>query len=204
MCSPSSDQDCESCGCVPGLIFQRSAATEIRRLFAGPLLPGMVLRSKLAPIAPIAPASDGAGFKPFTRTTSATPYRRAVISDVSGPFNIAGEPDIGTEELAGLLRARPVPIRAAVLRSLATAAYALRLTPVEPGWLDLALGVPLMSLERARTELGWTASRSATDALEELMTGMREGADRPTPPLSCATSGPLRVREFLTGMGQRP
>src|SRR6201996_6211300 len=30
----------------PGLIFKREAATEIRRLFIGPLLPGPILRSK--------------------------------------------------------------------------------------------------------------------------------------------------------------
>ncbi len=185
----------------PGLIFQRSAATEIRRLFAGPLLPGTLLRSKLAPIAPAVPRLR---FQAVHSDDVGDAYRRAVLADVSGPFNLAAEPDIGTEELAGLLHARPVPTRAAVLRSLAAAAYALRLTPVEPGWLDLALSVPLMSVERARAELGWTASRSATDALEELVAGIRDGADGPTPPLSRATSGPLRVREFLTGMGQRP
>lgn len=185
----------------PGLIFQRSAATEIRRLFAGPLLPGALLRSRLAPVSPSVPRLR---FQAVHSDDVGDAYRRAVVSDASGPFNIAAEPDIGPKELAGLLRARPVPIPAAALRGVASAAYALRLTPVEPGWLDLALGVPLMSMQRARSELGWTASRSAIDALGELMAGMREGADGPTPPLSRATSGPLRVREFLSGMGERP
>src|SRR3954462_13513089 len=36
----------------PGLIFKRSAATEIRRLFAGPLLPSPLLRRCLVPVIP--------------------------------------------------------------------------------------------------------------------------------------------------------
>ena len=185
----------------PGLIFQRSAATEIRRLFAGPLLPGALMRSALAPVSPAVPRLR---FQAVHSEDVADAYRRAVVSDVRGPFNIAAEPEIGAAELARLLHARPIPVPATAVRGLAAAAFRLRLTPVEPGWLDLALGVPMMSVERAGTELGWTARRTATDALGELMAGMRDGADGPTPPLSRRTSGPLRIREFLSGMGQRP
>jgi hypothetical protein len=33
---------------------------------------------------------------------------------------------------------------------------------------------------------------------------MHAGTDFPTPPLAGASSGPLRVRELLTGIGGRP
>src|SRR2546423_14609869 len=36
----------------PGLIFQREAASEIRRLFAGPLLPSPLVRRGLVPFVP--------------------------------------------------------------------------------------------------------------------------------------------------------
>ena len=39
----------------PGLIFKREAATEIRRLFLGPLVPGVRLRSSLVPVCPEVP-----------------------------------------------------------------------------------------------------------------------------------------------------
>src|SRR3954454_5522733 len=39
----------------PGLIFQREAASEIRRLFAGPLLPSPLLRRGLVPVVPRRP-----------------------------------------------------------------------------------------------------------------------------------------------------
>ena len=53
----------------PGLIFQRSAATEIRRLFVGPFLPGILLRAGLAPFSP---TSTNCAFKRSMRMTSAT------------------------------------------------------------------------------------------------------------------------------------
>ncbi|MFZ0088523.1 MAG: NAD-dependent epimerase/dehydratase family protein [Solirubrobacteraceae bacterium] len=185
----------------PGLIFQRQAATEIRRLFAGPLLPGALLRSRFAPVSP---AVDRLRFQAVHSDDVAQAYRAAVLSDSAGAFNIAAEPVIGAGELAELLDARPVTVPARVVRAAAAATYALRLQPAEPGWVDMALGVPLMSSERARRELGWAPRHSATEALLELVAGMRDGADDDTPPLARSTSGPLRVREFLTGLGGRP
>jgi hypothetical protein len=77
------------------------------------------------------------------------------------------------------------------------------LQPTPPGWLDLALAVPLLDTTRARDELGWTPRKTADGALRELLDGMREGAGDDTPPLSPRTSGPLRVRELVTGVGRR-
>lgn len=68
----------------------------------------------------------------------------------------------------------------------------------------MALGVPLMSTERARAELGWAAQRSSLQTIGELVAGMRDGAEDQTAPLARATSGPARVREFVTGLGKRP
>ena len=76
--------------------------------------------------------------------------------------------------------------------------------PSEPGWVDMALAVPLMDSDRARRELGWTPARRGTDALAELIDAMRRGADYATPPLARATSGPARIRELFTGLGARP
>ncbi len=185
----------------PGLIFKRAAATEIRRLFVGPLLPRAILRSRLIPVSPAVP---GLRFQAVHCDDVGDAYRRAVVGDARGPFNLAADPVIGPEELARLLSARPLKVSPRVLRAAAVASFALRLQPAEPGWLDMALGVPLMSSQRAREELGWTPRHSATETITELMRGMREAADAPTPPLAAATSGPGRVRELLTGIGKRP
>lgn len=185
----------------PGLIFQRSAATEIRRLFVGPFLPRTLLRSGLAPFSPDV---DRLRFQAVHADDVGDAYRRAVVSDARGAFNIAAAPVIGSEELAQMLRARPVKVSRRLLRGAAAATYALRLGPAEPGWVDMALGVPLMSTERAHRELGWAPRHSATTAITELVAGMRAGADDQTAPLARATSGPARVRELITGLGKRP
>ncbi|HET8978366.1 MAG TPA: NAD-dependent epimerase/dehydratase family protein [Solirubrobacteraceae bacterium] len=184
----------------PGLIFKRTAATEIRRLFLGPLLPNIIFRSWLAPISP---AVDGLRFQAVHSDDVGDAYRAAVLSDRAGAFNIAADPVIGPPELARMLNARPVSIPPSVLRAGVAATYALHLQPAEPGWVDMGLGVPLMSTERARRELGWEPRHTAIEALHELAEGLRAGADDDTWPLARSTSGPLRLREFLTGVGHR-
>jgi hypothetical protein len=96
-----------------------------------------------------------------------------------------------------------VPIPPALLRIGADLTWKLRLQPTPKGWVDMGLGVPVMSTERIRTELGWSAKRSAGEALLDLLAGMRDGSDADTPPLAVDTSGPLRVREVATGVGQK-
>jgi hypothetical protein len=67
----------------------------------------------------------------------------------------------------------------------------------------MALGVPIMSTQRARTELGWTPRHSAADALLELLDGLRDDAGAPTPRLASAAGGRFRTRELLSGIGAR-
>lgn len=185
----------------PGLIFKREAATEIRRLFAGPFLPGSLLRPALIPLVPDLARLR---FQAVHSLDVGEAFRLAALSDARGAFNLAGDPPIGPAELARVFHARTLKLPVAPVRALAAATYALRLQPSEPGWLDMALAVPLMDSGRARRELGWNPRHSALDALSELLAGMRVGSDLDTPPLARSTSGPGRLREFLTGVGGRP
>jgi UDP-glucose 4-epimerase len=184
----------------PGLIFKREAASGIRRLFAGPLLPGRLVRPELIPVVP---KLDRLVFQAVHSYDVGEAYRLALVGDFRGPVNVAAEPVLDPDELARALGARPVPVPRAVLRAGAAASYKLRLQPSEPGWLDMGLGVPVMDVTRAREELGWRPEHSAVDALLDLMRGMREGAGLDTPPLKPGGAGPLRAREFLSGVGAR-
>jgi UDP-glucose 4-epimerase len=184
----------------PALIFKADAATEIRRLFAGPFLPRALLRPGLIPFVPDVPRLR---FQAVHSLDVGDAYRLALVSDARGPFNVAADPTIGPRELADIFRARRIKLPPSVLRGAAAATFALRLQPTEAGWVDMALGVPLLDSARARRELGWQPTRTATEALSELIEGMRAGADYQTPPLARATSGPGRIREFLTGVGAR-
>lgn len=184
----------------PGLIFKGDAASGIRRLFAGPLLPTPLLRRRLIPIVP---ALERLRFQAVHSLDAGAAYRLALLGDVRGAFNVAAEPVLDPPELGRLLGARPVPVPRRALRAAVDLSWKLRLQPTPPGWLDLALGVPLMDTTRARTELAWTPQHTAGEALLELIDAMRRGDGLETPPLEPGNAGPGRVRELLTGVGGR-
>jgi nucleoside-diphosphate-sugar epimerase len=182
----------------PALTFKRVAASEIRRYFLGPLVPGSLARAEAIGVVPKvkrlrtqAVHTDDVG----------QAYRLAVVGDARGPFNLAADPVLDADVVAALLDARPVRLPAGLLKAGAAATWRLHLQPVSPGWLDLALQSPLLDAGRARAELGWAPRHSATQALQELLAGFRQGAGAGTPPLDPDAGGPLRLGEFRTGVG---
>jgi UDP-glucose 4-epimerase len=110
-------------------------------------------------------------------------YRLALLSDARGPFNVAADPVLDGEELGRILGAKPVAVPGPALRGVVAATWRLRLQPTTPGWIDLALGVPILDTGRIRRELGWQPTVSSGDALRELLDGLADGAGAPTPPL---------------------
>jgi UDP-glucose 4-epimerase len=183
----------------PALIFKDEAATEIRRLFVGPFLPNFLLRRGLLPALP---RVERLRFQAVHSEDIGRAYLRAILADVDGAFNIAAEPPLSPEEMAERIGVRSFPVPARVVRRLADLSWRMRLQPTPPGWLDMALNVPLMSSERARTELGWEPRHSGVDALEELLEGLREGHGARTPPLE-ADSAAARLDDLKTGVGAR-
>ncbi|HEX5712409.1 MAG TPA: hypothetical protein VFX85_03750, partial [Solirubrobacterales bacterium] len=152
---------------------------------------------------PVVPRLERLRFQAVHSRDVAAAYRQAVVREVGGAFNLAADPPIGPPELASLLRARQVPVPPRLLRGAADLSWRLHLQPAEPGWIDLALGVPLLDTTRARAELGWRPAVSSLDALAELLQGLRQGEGFPTPPLDPQAGGPARVRELATGVGSR-
>lgn len=183
----------------PALIFKDEAATEIRRLFVGPLLPNFLLRRGLLLALP---RVDRLRFQAVHSEDVGRAYLRAVLADVDGAFNIAAEPPLSSEEMAERIGVRSFRVPVRVVRRLADLSWRMRLQPTPPGWLDMALNVPLMSSERARGELGWEPRRSAVEALEELLEGLREGHGAKTPPLESDSVG-ARLDDLKTGVGAR-
>jgi UDP-glucose 4-epimerase len=184
----------------PGLMFKREAGTEIRRLFLGPLAPRPLFSKRLMPVVP---RISGLRFQAVHTDDVAEAARLALHGSAAGAFNLAAEPVLDPDTLARVLGARTVRVPAAAVRGIASLTWRLRLQPTPPGWIDLALAVPLMSTDRARSELGWEPRIGADRALLELLDGMRDRAGLPTPPLDPDTSGPGRSHEFSTGVGAR-
>jgi nucleoside-diphosphate-sugar epimerase len=185
----------------PGLIFKREAASGIRRLFAGPLLPSPLVDPRLVPVLPL---PRGLRLQAVHGDDVGEAYRLAVTDErASGAYNVAAEPVLDKETLGPLLGARVVEVPAAPVRAAAGLSWKARLQPTPPGWLDMGLAVPLMDCSRIRDELGWTPRKSAGEALLELMRGMRDSAGAATPPLDPHAGGRFRSREFATGVGGR-
>lgn len=183
----------------PALIFKDEAATEIRRLFLGPFLPNFMLRRRLLLALP---RVERLRFQAVHSDDVGQAYLRAVLADVEGAFNIAAEPPLSSQEMAERIGVRSFPVSARVVRRLADLSWRMRLQPTPPGWLDMALNVPMMSSDRARTELGWEPRRSGVEALEELLEGLREGHGGGTPPLEADSVG-ARLDDLKTGVGAR-
>ncbi len=182
------------------LIFKSEAATGIRRLFFGPFLPTSLVRPGLVPLLP---DLKGVRFQCVHSYDVGEAYRLALLAEVRGPFNIAADPVLDLRMVARAMKAKPLPVPKPLVRAGAAVTWRLRLQPSPPGWFDLAIESPVMDSTRARTELGWTPTHSSIDALMDLVTGLNHRDGVPTPPLDPRTSGPLRIRELVTGVGAR-
>jgi UDP-glucose 4-epimerase len=184
----------------PAFIFQRQAASEQRRIFAGPLVPSALLRPGRLPVVPW-PA--GLRFQALHADDVAEAYRLAVVGDARGAYNVAADPVIDAASIGEVLGSRVVvPVPGPVARVGLTAAWQLHLVPAEPTLLDLALQLPLLDTTRIRTELGWSPTVSSVDALREVLEGMGDRAGGRTPPLA-PDSLAGRLQEGATGVGER-
>ncbi|MDQ3275985.1 MAG: NAD-dependent epimerase/dehydratase family protein [Actinomycetota bacterium] len=193
--------DCRVVRMRPAFIFQEAAASQQRRLFAGPLLPGALVRRGMVPVLP---DPGGLTLQAVHTDDVAEAYRLALLEPVTGAFNLAAEPVLDMPRIAECLGARVVRVPPGAVRVGLAAAWAAHLVPASPGLFDLARQAPLMDTTRATGELGWTPSYSSVDALSALLAGLRSGSGGPTPPLDAQSSGPARWREFASGIGRKP
>jgi UDP-glucose 4-epimerase len=183
----------------PGLIFQRSNAAQVRRLFGGPLIPGSLVQPRFIPFVP---AIEGLAGQVVHSDDIAELYR-LVLEDpqARGAYNAAAQPPLDAASLGRLLGARPISVPRALARAAVGLSWRARLQPVSPDWLDIALGVPVVQTDRARSELGWEPRHTGEDVIRELLDGLRHGAGFRTPPLDPEAGGRWRLREVLTGVG---
>ena len=183
----------------PGLVFKAAAAAEIRRLFLGPLVPSPLLRRGLIRVIPEIP---NLRFQAVHSFDVADAYLRAIVGDATGAFNVAADPVLDPDVLAEHFSAVKLPVPPRLARTVASTTWRLHLQPTPAGWLDLALGVPVMDCSRARDELGWVPRRTSLEALADLVDGLSRDEGLPLPPLDPKQPG--RARELAAGVGERP
>ncbi|OCG75792.1 NAD-dependent epimerase/dehydratase family protein [Microbacterium sediminis] len=165
----------------PALVFDGYAGAQITRLFVGALVPPRLLRPGTLPILPL-PA--GLRMQVVHGDDLADAYRRIVVGGADGAFNIATEPVLDAEAIAAIVdHGRHVPVPPAALRPLLHAAWRLHAVAADPGWLDMAMRVPVMDTARARDELGWAPSHGAAETLREVLRAIADGTGTASAPM---------------------
>ena len=165
----------------PGLVFQAAAASEIVGLFLGRWVPTRWMQRFAPPFLPLSPRFVS---QVVHADDVADATWRAIDRRAGGAFNLAAEPPVDSADIAHAFRSRLLPVPYRLLRLVVQVTWLLRLQPTEPGWLDIAAKVPVMSTDRARDVLGWAPSRTSHEVLREFADAVAGRTNVPgSPPL---------------------
>jgi nucleoside-diphosphate-sugar epimerase len=148
----------------PGLVFQAAAASEIVGLFVGRWVPTRWMQRVRPPFVPLAPRFVS---QVVHASDVADAFWRAIDRRAGGAFNLAAEPVVDPDLVARAFGSRLLPVPYRLLRAVVQLTWLARLQPTEPGWLDIAAKIPVMSTEKARTVLGWTPRHTSDETLRE-------------------------------------
>ena len=164
----------------PAFVFQSSAASEQRRIFAGPLAPTKIALRAAALAVPL-PA--GLALQAVHADDVGTAVVAAIRERAGGAVNLAADDVLDGSGLQEVFGGRPVTVPDRLARAAVSAAFQARMLPADPRLLDALLRVPIMSIVRAREVLGWRPRHSSADTLRSLRQGLIDGQGAPTPPL---------------------
>jgi hypothetical protein len=183
----------------PGADLQARGGSEIRRLFAGPLLPSPLVRPGCCPCC----RSRRLRVQAVHADDVGEAYRLAATDDARAAPTTWPPTRCSTPRRSAACsargRRRPGPVvRAAADLQLARAAAA-----DAAGLARHGHGGARHGTRRIRAELGWAAAPRGDAALLELLEGLRDRAGAATPPLDPGAGGPLRTGEVFTGVGGR-
>lgn len=169
----------------PGLIMQGAAASEISRYFLPRWLLPSLVRPGLLRFAPY-PAGFALQF------VHANDVARAVVvvleHRAAGAFNVVAEPVMDRPAWRQCFGGVAPSVPTTLLRRLASLSWRAHLQPTDPGWIDLAASVPLLSSARIRA-LGWVPEHSADEVLLEFVKGLSRKSGTASPVLAPRRSG---------------
>lgn len=178
----------------PGFILQRDAAAGLRRY----TLPAYVSPRWLRWL-PLLPLDRSLAVSMVHADDVADAFVRAIERCALGPFNLAAEPPVGRDDIARVLRARPIHVPSTVLGLLVEASWRARLQPIDRGWLDMAFTLPLLATDRARAELGWSPQWGAVEALADLIDGFLHESGTQSPVLRPRSFAEAVTRDVAAG-----
>jgi UDP-glucose 4-epimerase len=172
----------------PTLVLQPDAGSEIGRYFLGPLFYGAarLLPGSVARLLPLPLPRFAVSFVHADDVADA--IVRILDRRAPGPFNLAAEPLMDADALARALGTVRIPVPALAVRTAVQAAFAARLLPTEPGWVDIGTRVPALNTTRARRLLDWAPVHRGDDVLQDFVAALGRGEGAPGPLLRPAGS----------------
>ena len=162
----------------PSLVARAEVGGSLARYVLPSLLPASLVRAL-----PVLPLDRRFRVQLTHSDDVAAGIVEVVERGATGAFNLAADPVLTRADVAAALGIPAIHLPWAALRALAAGAWAARLQPVDPGWLDMARRVPTMSSERARRELQWEPRHDAREVLREALAGLASGRGADTPAL---------------------
>lgn len=161
----------------PGLIMQGAAASEISRYFLPRWLPPTLVRPAALRFLPL-PVEFSLQFVHANDVARA--FVTVLEARASGAFNVVTDPVIDRQAWQRCFGGVAPAVTPALLRQLASLSWRAHLQPVDPGWIDLAANVPVLSSARIRA-VGWRPAHFADEVLLEFVRGLshRSGTGSP-------------------------
>ena len=168
----------------PGIVLQPDAAGEIARFFLGPYVPTSLLRPAFLRVLPWPGGLRG---QIVHADDLADAMVRGLLARIDGGLNVATEPVLTRDLVAGALRAKAFDVPAGVVRGAVTATWKAHLQPTDAGWIDMARNVPVMDTGRARS-LGWAPEHAADEVLRAFLAALADGRGSRSPALAPRTA----------------
>ncbi|HEY0890592.1 MAG TPA: NAD-dependent epimerase/dehydratase family protein [Nocardioides sp.] len=177
----------------PGIIGQRQAGSSLLRYTVPGIVPGRALMAL-----PVLPLDRRLAFSAVHVDDVTDAFARIISRRIGGAFNLAAPTPVTAEVIAEALGARLVHVPGGLLRLGVAASWRAHLQQVDPGWLDMAMSLPLLDAGRARSVLDWSPSLDGPAVMAEVIDGMVERASAGTPVLRRRT-----VRETVADAWRR-
>ncbi|WP_375474876.1 NAD-dependent epimerase/dehydratase family protein [uncultured Jatrophihabitans sp.] len=155
----------------PTLVLQDSAASEISRYFLGPLIPPQLVRRSLLRLAPW-PRELALQFVHSDDVAAA--IDTVLSAGAGGAFNVAADPVIDRAAFATLFGGVGPALPPKLLRAVTDLTWRARIQPTDPGWVDLAIGMPLLDTSRLRA-LGWAPAHDGAEVLSSFVDALAAG-----------------------------
>ncbi|MEU6827677.1 NAD-dependent epimerase/dehydratase family protein [Nocardia beijingensis] len=161
-------------------IAQAEAAAELADWILPPWLPRRLVGGRLTPV----PLWRDLRLQLVHSADVAAAIRRIAHQRASGAFNLAAEPSLGADALAGMFGGFRLPAHRRALQAAAWTGWRAGLLPLHPAWLTLADRACLVDSSKARRELGWAPRFAANETCAELVSAMRAARTGHSPPLA--------------------